>query len=596
MRALRAERSAGSFAAKPMRYEVHGMAHPDTMDTTQDAAERNPRTRPRPAKWVVAWFAVLMLVTIVVRVVDPTGWLGSDDASYYSAAEYILTGEPIQRVHHHYARMTVVASVAASMWLFGENVTAVILPTAIASILCVALVAILGRLVWGWWEGLCAATIVSVLPFFRILSTAAFPDVHACLWATLAVLLALALRRVERGSWRTILGVACGVALGLAASAKIFSITAGLGVFLIICQAAIDGARRHRASALLAVAVGGLAALLLEGMFYAWAADDFWFHFHALRQVQTETQHFPQAGVHQAAALGQLLWDRMTMALHPSLSGWGKIGMLFLPAAAIVLVVNRRGRPLAAWALFTYLVVAFMPVSFNNGPQPFPNFHGRHILTTCIPFALCLAWLIHRAAGLVLQPVWIRSTWPAFFAGIVVLCLATDTANSGFRDRPTQRICRAIERMIASDAFGDDGEIFMTPGMYWRYRILFPPDLQFRLRVSTAEDAPDWWRHACVDIASRFSPLPPPHRAYLLTTLSQLAGQPEFWDYGVGLPISGLAAWQDVTPVISISRLEDKTVAPTPAGSPRGRPLLVLLTAGTPETPSVEIAAANRDR
>jgi hypothetical protein len=132
--------------------------------------------------------------------------------------------------------------------------------------------------------------------------------------------------------------------------------------------------------------------------------------------------------------------------------------------------------------------------------------------------------------------------------------------------------------------------------MYWRYRILFPLDLQLRLRVSTAEDAPDWWRQVCVDIASRFSPLPPPHDAYLLTTSSQLAGQPEFWDYGVGLPISGLAAWQDVTPVISISRLEDKTVAPTPAGSPRGRPLLVLLTAGTAETQSVEIAAASSDR
>ena len=117
------------------------------------------------------WFAALLVLTIGLRVADPTGWLGSDDASYYSAAEHILAGEPIQRLHHHFARMAVILPVAASLSVFGDSAIAVALPMYIASTLCVVLVVVLGRLVWGWWEGLCAATVVSVLPYFHVLST-----------------------------------------------------------------------------------------------------------------------------------------------------------------------------------------------------------------------------------------------------------------------------------------------------------------------------------------------------------------------------------------------------------------------------------------
>ena len=58
--------------------------------------------------WFVPWFAALIIVTVGIRIADPTGWLGSDDWSYHSAAEHLLAGKTIERPHHHFARMAVV--------------------------------------------------------------------------------------------------------------------------------------------------------------------------------------------------------------------------------------------------------------------------------------------------------------------------------------------------------------------------------------------------------------------------------------------------------------------------------------------------------
>ena len=57
-----------------------------TANTAQTAFRKLRGLTPA---WVVTWFAVLLLVTVVVRIADPTGWLGADDSAYYSAAELL---------------------------------------------------------------------------------------------------------------------------------------------------------------------------------------------------------------------------------------------------------------------------------------------------------------------------------------------------------------------------------------------------------------------------------------------------------------------------------------------------------------------------
>jgi len=533
-----------------------------------------------------------MVLTVSVRLLDPTGWLGSDDASYHSAAEHVLTGQTIHRVHHHYARMAVVVPVAASMWLFGESPTTVALPMLIASTLCVVAIVVLGRLLWGWWEGLCAATIVSVLPYFRILSTTAFPDVHVCLWTTGAMLLAVVAVRTDRTGRARACWVACGFALGLAISAKVFAIAAGAGVlFTIFTQPAKAKVGRPAALAFTTLGVGLL--FLVDGLFYQWAANDFFFSLHATQHAQDMAPALVNAADAGPTTIAAMVGDRLTMLLHPTTSGWGWIGVVFWPVVVGVLVFNPRGRVLAAWAVATYLLVAVVPVSLKEGAHVYPIFHGRHILPACVPFALCLAWMVRRCAGMAMNAAWIERGWPASFAALAALSFANPRELNGFRDRPTSRIGVAISQIAAATPWDRDRNIFMAPSLYWRFRILFPQELRSRLRVAADGEAPTWWRDACADIASRLAPLPPPGDAYLLATPRQLRGETEPWDYGVGLPRERLLAWQTVGPRTRMSRFADKTIRRSRPGLLGPEPFLLLL-GGGPADPDRTAKHASR--
>jgi len=541
------------------------------------------RHRVRVPTWAALWFAVLMVLTVSVRLLDPTGWLGSDDASYHSAAEHVLTGQTIHRVHHHYARMAVVVPVAASMWLFGESPTTVALPMLIASTLCVIAIVVLGRLLWGWWEGLCAATIVSVLPYFRVLSTTAFPDVHVCLWTTVALLSAVVAVRTDRTGRARACWVACGLALGLAISAKVFAIAAGAGVlFAILTQPSKANVGRPAALAFTTLGVGLL--FLVDGLFYQWAANDFFFSLHATRHAQSLHADMSLTLANSAdagpTAIAAMVGERLTMLLHPTTSGWGWIGMAFWPVVVGVLVFNPRGRALAAWAVATYLLVAVVPVSLKEGPHVYPILDGRHILPACVPFALCLAWMVRRGAGVAMNAAWIERSWPAVLAALAAISFANPRELNGFRDRPTSRIGVAVSQIAATTQWDHDRDIFMAPSLYWRFRILFPQELRSRLRVAADGEAPTWWRDTCADITSRSAPLPPPSDAYLLATPRQLRGETEQWDYGVGLPRERLSAWQTVEPRTRMSRFADKTIRHSRPGLVGPEPFLLLLGGG----------------
>ena len=544
------------------------------------ACLERPKLRP---SWMTTWFAALLAVTVVVRVADPTGWLGADDLAYFTAAEHVLAGEKVGAPDHHAARAAVVLPVALSVWLFGKTAWAVALPMAVASTLCVVLVAFLGRLLWGWWEGLFAASVVSVLPFFRVLSTTAYTDAHACLWATLAMVLAVVAAGAGRSRSARPFSLACGLALGLAASAKVFSMIALVGV-LGVFWAQVNRRRQERIVRLSWVALGGLIYFLADALFYAWAADDFWYKLHSLTRAQANDPVLARATYGTFEQSARLVWDRATLLLRPMTSGWGILALGFWPAALLVLVLDRPRRGIAAWAIATYLLVAFMPFSFKNGIHPYPEFAGRQILTACVPFALCFAWLVHRLARLVLRPAWINGGWPIVLLIIVGTSYANPNELRAFRHRRTQRVGLAIKQIIAATDWDDDRMIVMTPALYLRHRILFPAELRSRLRVVADETGPAWWREEGDMILSRHLPMPAPSEAYLIATPSQLDGQPEWWDYEVGLPEGELEAWRSTaggSPLVRIGETPDGTVGPMPLIGEDARPLLLLL-AGEP--------------
>lgn len=541
-------------------------------------------------RWAVFWFATLIAATIIVRVVDPTGWLGSDDAGYYSAAEHVLVGEPIQRVHHHYARAPVVLAVASSVALFGHNAEAVALPTLVASVLCVALVVLLGSKLFGWWEGLFAGTVVAVLPYFRVLSTTAYPDVHVCLWTTAAMLLAVSASRRSDARRAIALWSACGFVAGIAISAKVFAIAVLPAVGFIAVgrplRPVVDGAKlvgtpstRGGATwrALAATFAGLVVFQMTEGLFYWWAADDFFFSLRATLSAQANVPGMAAESGTAAMTLTQFVTDRLAMLFHPSVSGWGLLGVLFWPTLVVAAYAKREARALVVWALATFVLIAFVPLNLKSGAQPYPIFHGRHILPSCIPFALCLGWWVRRAGEATIASTWVTRGWPAVAAGVVALSYVGANGLNGFRDRATSRVGEAIRQCTVNPPWSDQAEIFMTPSMYWRYRVLFPASTRERLRVTADESSPQWWKKVTFDIASRAKPLPPPGDAYLLATPAQLRGECEQWDYGVSLPHEAIRAWRDAPVLATLVRGADKRISRVDAGSTAANKILMLL-------------------
>jgi hypothetical protein len=514
----------------------------------------------------------VLMVTVAVRLYQPTGWLGSDDAAYYSAAEHILTGTPITRAHHHYARMAVIVPVAASVAIFGHYTWAVALPMFVASVGCVLLVVAIGKFLFGWREGLLAGLIVSLIPYFRILSTTAYADTHVCLWVTTSILLCVIALRARSARHRFGLFLACGFALGLAISSKVFAATAAFGIIALVLNAEWRAWRRL-AQAAIAVACGALLFFLVEGAFYSYFAKDFLFSLHAHEQTQQgEMTAGSRVGIF---ALPKLIRARLGLLFEVRTSGWGWFGVAFWPVMVMGLFFRGTVRCLVLWATGTYLLIAFFPMSLEEGYRPYPLFHGRHILPACIPFALCLAYL---GCALIVGIEWILQRfvdrrpaaahrqfvtpdeegqdgrkfapsilWSAAALSVVMLGILNPRELSGFRDRPTGRFGMAVQKLV-EDGIWDDGKaIFMTPSTYWRYRILFPEALRSRLRVAVAEGAPDWWRDVTPDIAARLAPLRGPENAHLVATPIQFAGFAENWDYGVALPREALAVWKDAS-------------------------------------------------
>lgn len=537
----------------------------------------------RPPRWVIAWFVSLLAVSLVVRLADPTGWLGSDDASYHSAAEHLLMGKTIERVHHQYARMTMVVPVAMSMWLFGASTATVALPTIIASVLCIALVAVVGRLLWGWTEGLTAASVVSFHPYFRVMSTTAYPDVHVCFWAALAIVLALLAVREEGRRRLWMLGVGCGFALALACSAKVFAVLTLLPI-VWIAWLPKEWGRLQRLHWLSMVGLGMTVLFVIEGVFYLRASDDFFFKLHALQNAQADDRYFPESGYFRNTTYLGLAWNRMTMLLRPQVSGWGRVAVLFFPAALLTFHLNKRGRAMAAWAVVTYVTIAIVPVTYRHHWHAFTPFDGRHVLITCIPFALCFAWVGCRVVTRLRRPAWIHRGWPMLLIALVWLSFADGSALRGFRDRDTQRCGLALRQIIAMEDWEDGREIFMPASIYLRYGVLFPDHLRSRLRVAVDKKSPDWWRRANVDIAARSKPMPKPTEAYLIATPLQLEGRVEFWDYGVALPRGDLVAWRQTLPRARISRFRDKTIGPIGGREEEGTDVLLLLGADAPDS------------
>jgi hypothetical protein len=195
----------------------------------------------------------------------------------------------------------------------------------------------------------------------------------------------------------------------------------------------------------------------------------------------------------------------------------------------------------------------------------------------CVPFALCLAWAVRITVQRVATQRALGRIWPVILGIVAGTAYANPTELDWFRDRHTSRVAAGVRYCIAATPWDTRRDIYMTPSMYWRFRVLFPPTLRERLRVAVEATAPDWWRLTTTDIVERFRPLPAPGDAYLLATPEQLAGGAEVWDYFVPLPGAALDAWRRSAPLQVLNLGGRALIVPACATADNTRWRLMLL-------------------
>ena len=232
----------------------------------------------------MALLAGLLLAGAAIRVYAFAGLSGNDELSYAQRAYALSQGEYGQALYVFDSRIGYWAPVSLLYSLFGvSDLTTSLLPF-LADLGSMALVIIIGRRLFGPMAGWLGGVLYAATPLVARMATTLRPGLSLGFWITLGALL-LWLSLQERGqlSRRRILGLASGVALGIAWLCKEPAVFAVAALFAATAAATLN--LRRAAEVLLPVAVGLGVVIGVEMAVYAWRLDDPLYRLHAMQHT-----------------------------------------------------------------------------------------------------------------------------------------------------------------------------------------------------------------------------------------------------------------------------------------------------------------------
>lgn len=370
-----------------------------------------------------ARLAGVLLFAVALRVLAYTGFFGSDEVTYIESAFKLLDGD--WRVDEYVGanRLGVNLPMAAFGALFGRTEAAAAGWSILCSLCEVALVAWVGRAMFGARVGLLAALLLAALPVHVHFAGRIMADAPLALCVTAAF--GLFFIAEQRRSWRWHL--AAGLCAGLSFWMKPVTLFV-FGVLLLypVLVRRID--RRWSAFVLgtaMALAANGLLMLALTG--------NFWFVIDAMRS-RSESGYLEdtarlQQSTHAAGYYLQYLFIKVHhTALLGVLAALGAL-MLLLRRAGDVQLRIEPVRYVLLWALGLLLLLSLLVVSWQ--PLMLIPKQVNYMLLFAAP--LCLLGGVALAA---LPALWRRLAAAASVAAGVLLALllqgsvAVFTANS----------------------------------------------------------------------------------------------------------------------------------------------------------------------
>lgn len=477
---------------------------------------------PRQVAFVLA---MIFVVAVTLRLISFHGYAGSDDGSYAELAQALATGN--FRVGEYVGppvfplRVGVFGPVAALFRLFGPGEWTTMAYPFLLSLGMVGLAFVAGRLLFGTTAGLLAAAVQAIIPLASRSATILMPDLPAAFWANVGVVALLFGLRREGVRAKALLGVACGLALGLSWLCK--ETVAYFAPFLI--GATIYMTWRSRIQLPLAVAsVGALAGVVVVETLVYWRLTGDPFHrVHEMHRNYeynstwffTEGSRFGWApGEYHIALVKRLFRDGpLTLLASPSFGGVTAVAVLAVAYASF-----RKQRAfafVAAW--FIWLLLAFnFGTSSLRQYQPLVLF-DKYAYPLLFPSCLLTAgFLSQLLAG---QPIWRRPAEPAAseraFWGYAVSALLVSgslvvTAENVWSGRKSAAERIAARSLSPRDPLYTDSRTLRVMEFFWS----FPKQL------------------AGVDFSNLTADDIPPG-AYVLVNRSKLRLLENYYEYGV---------------------------------------------------------------
>ena len=357
--------------------------------------------RSRPAgRTSRVWPAVLAATLVVILLVNPVGFVGGgwDDWQYLNAARCWADHGPCLPTDHWQGRWPVIAPIAATIAMFGENRLTIGLPSLAFALGCLFLTARLGNRLAGPPVGYAAAILLLVMPIFGVELLGPNAEHPELFFLLLAANFILAYSR-SNSAWSAF---AAGVSWSLAFQVRETAVAA-----LPLLAAAAWILARRDARALAAAATGAALPLLAELLvYYAATGDPLWRRHLSLGHTEVPSTELVGPVDHRRAPflnpdyIGgwkhqpgiNLHWsvDGLVNLLANVMAGLG-MGFSLVLAAAFWRRLELDERRIVGWSLGAALFWAcFLIYVLAIDPKP------RMMFVPVALTALALAVLLHR--------------------------------------------------------------------------------------------------------------------------------------------------------------------------------------------------------
>jgi 4-amino-4-deoxy-L-arabinose transferase-like glycosyltransferase len=444
----------------------------------------NSDARPR---WWLAALGLCLFAAVALRVHFASGFLPIDDAEYARVAYQIQDGTftlqgyggpPVVPL-----RSGIVLPTSAMFWVFGASEWAMAAYPLLTSLAILLIIYFLTAHTFDRLSALVAAGIWAFFPADIMLATGLRPDNPSNAWAMLGVL-AIYLSRLRLGSGiarSAAGGVAAGIAFGISWLCKesVVYLIPFCAILLVM-----DFRKNWKESAPVwaGVALGSLAVLFAETVFYFVQTGDWFYRLHA---TEKNYDLYPEFFFAEGSRFGYeegtsylkavlkrvLLTGPQTIFLNES--------FLYVPffaaLASLHAVYWRDSRFNFTMLLFWSLVLMFnFGTASLSSYQPLPLF-GRYFHTLCIPAAILAGGLVGKLTASLWQRRREGRQEAVFWGAIVAATLTVVTLYSTFRlFRDQQPQWSSAEQSLASTIAPRD-TVYTDPlsraglEFFWRY-------------------------------------------------------------------------------------------------------------------------------